>query len=238
MLKFKFYDPAQYHDDSITGWTENISDRILTFHSDPFFAECRAYGRINDKLYGGSLPGNRRGRSQKNQNAEAQKIAVPCYGYMALPAEKYEQFLSDEFNIRDWNRSEEDDEQGGDMRQPFRALVKEIVHSDRSIRNPATMLKSLHKLREWGIYPQDIYARNYKDGLLVDFGAAWTDPHWLLQTLEGPQLTIKKNNEFVLFDEMMEDAGINFSCNRAERNYDFREKLRSSGVPVKYTGLP
>lgn len=88
------------------------------------------------------------------------------------------------------------------------------------------MLRDLKKLREIGIYQRDLYERNYKDGLLVDFSIAWTKPHWLLGLMGGGQLKAKTNDELYLFDDMMEEHRL--LRIRATRNYKYCRKLRSS----------
>lgn len=93
------------------------------------------------------------------------------------------------------------------------------------------MLRDLKTLRAIGIYQRDLYTRNYKDGLLVDFSIAWTEPHWLLSLMKGGQLKVEKDNELFLFDRMMVEEGIRTTI-RATRNYQYCRKLRNSGFPI------
>lgn len=87
-------------------------------------------------------------------------IAVPCYRYIALPADPTEEILSDRFGITGWNRIQEHESLGKDYRQPFRALVKEFIDSEATIVNPRKMLQDLKDLRKMGVFQGDIYARN------------------------------------------------------------------------------
>jgi hypothetical protein len=93
--------------------------------------------------------------------------------------------------------------------------------------NPMKMLRDLRKLRAIGVYARDIYARNYKNGLLVDFSIVWTEPYWLRKLIQGEQLVFRRNSELFLFDEMIKAEGIKTTA-RATRNMRYCRKLRSS----------
>jgi len=205
--KFKFFNIEEERPDISSPWSNQVTDEQLIFHSDPFFAECRAYGRIYERSNG-------------------REIVVPCYGYMAIPADPaIERMFSHRFGITDWNRSEEYKHRGEGYRQPFRALVKKFVDSKITLGKPVNMHRNLKTLRAWGIFQRDVFARNYKNGLLVDFSMSWTDPHWMLSVLSLDELTKKKNSELYQFDEMIEDAGIKTRV-KAAPNLMYRKKLR------------
>lgn len=74
---------------------------------DPFSAECRPYGRIEEKRLNG-------------------KVAVRCHGFTSVPA-VLEDYISEAFGIEDWNRPPEEYKLLDTQRQPFRAVVKDIV---------------------------------------------------------------------------------------------------------------
>jgi hypothetical protein len=76
---------------------------------DPFYAECRAYERIEEMNCNG-------------------KVAVRC-DITSIPATREEE-LSIKFNINDWGRSAEEYSKNSTHRQPFRAIVKELVRKD------------------------------------------------------------------------------------------------------------
>ena len=205
---------------------ERVPEDILTYHSDPFFAECRAYGRIKeherilkkeaDAVQKGKKGGkkakraanSRRAKEKAKEQLDIEDLAVPCGGYLALPAAKYEDLISSRFGITDWNRSEQDQKRRTVRKEPLRALVKKLVKTEGMVSNPEKMLKDLKQLRELGIYQRDIRAENYKNGLLVDFSVAWTEPHWELSFWKGTQLKVRKNNELFEFNEMMKTEGI------------------------------
>jgi hypothetical protein len=74
---------------------------------DPFYAECRAYGRIEEMNCNG-------------------KVAVRCYGFISIPATREEE-LSIKFNINNWGRSAEEYSKNSTQRQPFHTIAKELV---------------------------------------------------------------------------------------------------------------
>ncbi|KAI1121815.1 kinetochore Sim4 complex subunit FTA2-domain-containing protein [Nemania abortiva] len=226
---FRFYYAEEERYEISAPLRRNLSNETLAFHSDPFFAECRAYGRIN-QYYEASSNRNRRkprGKRLKPCDANKRPIAVPCYGYIILTAE-HEEVLRDKFSITDWDRSEHE-ESGQIPKRPLRALVKQLVASDVSVVNPHRMLGDLKRLRKLRIFQRDIYARNYKDGLLVDFSVAWTDPHWCLTTLGPNQLRSEKYTDLRMFDKMIERAGIK-TIVRATPHSEYCQKLRSRDV--------
>ncbi|KAI0975665.1 kinetochore Sim4 complex subunit FTA2-domain-containing protein [Xylaria arbuscula] len=226
---FKFYDAAEDRYEITAPLRRKVSDETLTFHTDPFFAECRAYGRINQYYEGlGNTAGRTLGRSRPgSRNVNTRLLAVPCYGYITLSPD-YELLFRDKFDIFDWNRPDLEDS-NHDTRKPFRALVKKLIPSQVSILNPRRMLGDLKKLRKLGIFTRDIYARNYKDGLLVDFSVAWTEPHWCMTAMGPYQLGCEKRSDLNLFDEMIKREKVK-TVVRATRNYLYCRKLRSCDI--------
>ncbi|KAI1299763.1 kinetochore Sim4 complex subunit FTA2-domain-containing protein [Xylaria venustula] len=226
---FKSYDAAEARYEMSASLRRKVSDETLTFHTDPFFAECRAYGRINQYYEGlGNTAERRRGRSRSGpRTANTRLLAVPCYGYITLSAD-YEKLFREKFDIFDWNRPDLEDSNHV-ARKPFRALVKKFIPSQVSILNPRRMLGDLKKLRNLGIFVRDIYARNYKDGLLVDFSVAWTEPHWCMRAMGRYQLECEKRSDLNLFDAMIEHKKVK-TVVRATRNYLYCRKLRSYDI--------
>ncbi|KAI0096623.1 kinetochore Sim4 complex subunit FTA2-domain-containing protein [Nemania sp. FL0031] len=233
---FKFY----YAEEERYGITHplrrNLSNKTLAFHSDPFFAECRAYGKIN-QYYEAARNGNRRRRRQRGNklkllDANIKPIAVPCYGYITL-GDEYDRLLCNKFDV-DWDRSEQE-ESGEIPNRPLRALVKQLVSSGVSVANPRRMLGNLKQLRKLGIFQRDVYARNYMDGLLVDFSVAWTDPHWCMKAMGPYRLGLEKYSDLRMFDAMIEEAGIK-TLIRATPNRDYCQKLRSRDVEESSDG--
>jgi len=173
-------------------------------------------------------PLTRAQRSQKRgESHTSEDIAVPCYGYTHLPAEPYEEIIRSQFGITSWNRSEDDAKSPRNKKKPFRALVKKFVDSERSVVNPAKMLRDLKKLRSLGVFQRDVVARNYKDGLLVDFSVAWTKPFWRMELMGEVSLILEIDQELFHFDEMIEGSGVK-TVVRAMPNWAYRDRLRSN----------
>ena len=143
---------------------------------DPFFAECRAFGHL----------------IELNQDDE---LAVRCHGYVMLSSE-IEKRIIDNFDIQDWNREAEDEN------QPLKAIVKDLVCSNSFLGKWSfrTMRKKIKRLHELGIYNMDIRTDNYLNGRLFDFSAAITTPHLDLWTKLRPE------------DEILEDINDDFEC--------------------------
>lgn len=170
-----------------------VTDETFIAHRDPFYAECRAYGRIEDKKQNG-------------------KIAVCCYGFMAVSAEREEELAAAPFDIDsdEWNRPEEEYDWPITARQPFRAIVKELARSKKRLTRVAQMREDLLALHDMRIYVQDIREDNYINGKLVDFSHSWTDPHMMLDPKIRSQERINDDIEgdLLTFDRMLEEAGI------------------------------
>ena len=100
-------------------------------------------------------------------------MAVKCHGYIPISADKEEQ-LELEFDVGDWDRPGDEYDKPVSQRQPFRAIVKDLIRKDVPLTAKIAdkMLTDLKRMRRNGIYPADILPRNYKAGLLVDFSPA------------------------------------------------------------------
>lgn len=175
---------------------------------DPFFNECRAYGKLIEKKFNG-------------------KVAVRCHGYLTLPAER-ESELTQRFSITAWNRPEDEYLKSPSKRQPLRAIVKDLVTKDVAFtkRTATKMLRDLIQIRKLGVYPLDIQARNYKGSLLVDFSVAMTEPHYLF--VIKPRWRVEedfKYDDLRSFDNMMEASGLK-TWNKATRDEEFVRDLR------------
>ena len=186
---------------------DRVSDDTLRYHSDPFFNECRAYGRLQEKSLNG-------------------KIAVRCYGYITVPAETEIQ-LERQFQITDWDRPEEEYERPVSERQPLRALVKDLVRNDLPLTSKVAdkILRDTKRMRRCGVYPGDIRPRNYKNGLLVDFSIARTEPYFLFEIRHAKQVERMKNSDLYMWEEMVEENKLRPSL-RAIRNEKYCANLR------------
>lgn len=174
---------------------------------DPFYCECRAYGRL----------------IEANMNG---KVAVRCYGYLDVPAEVEEE-LRRGFDVDNWQRPVEEYSTPVSKRKPIRAMVKDLITEDVSFtpKIAKKMLKDLKRIRKLGIYTMDIVARNYMGGLLVDFGIAMTEPHYLFHIKPPHQVRSYKRDDLLSFDDMMEDEGV-VTWERALPNPEYCAKLR------------
>lgn len=181
---------------------------------DPFYSECRAFGRINDKNLNG-------------------KIAVRCYGHLTIPAAKEEE-LQQAYKIDTWDRPDEDCAKSVDKRLPFRAIVKELLSRDTPLTDKLMrkILRDLKRLRRLGVYPMDVQERNYKDGLLVDLGVAITTPHFLFDIKPKWQVRFFKRDDLIRYDHMAKNAGVSRYGPRALRNREYCAKLRSTHKPA------
>ena len=176
---------------------------------DPFYNECRAYGRLIEKgMYG--------------------KVAAHCYGYVTIPAER-ERELLERFDAEDWGRSEQEEALPVHKRPPLRAIVKELIQKDmvltgKLVKKILTDLKKMHRV---GVYPMDVREPNYKGGLLVDMSVAMTEPHYLFQIRPPFHIIFLKREGLRKFDRMVKKAEIK-TWVRAVRNNEYCQKLRSS----------
>lgn len=161
-----------------------VPNDLLHAHMDPFFNECRAYGRL----------------IEASQNG---KIAVRCYGHMSIPADKEEE-LSQKFNIQAWDRPGEEYARPASRRQPFRAVVKDLIREPVQLtpRVIKKMLKDLKTMRELGVFPMDVCARNYEGGLLVDMSIAMTTPHFLFKICPRWQVRVMQREDLLMFDRV------------------------------------
>lgn len=183
---------------------------------DPFNAECRAYGRI-EQIY----------TKYRAKNADISPIAVPCYGHVSISA-SHEKEISAQFGPLDFQRYR------AEVGTPLRALVKEynphepINPKKRSVK---TMLRNLEIMHANGLYPIDIRAENYREGLLVDFGMALTVPSCVLRVVDEDIANHERGRGLLAFDNMIKEAGIKTKI-RAANGPGWRNRTRA-GTTVK-----
>lgn len=184
----------------------HISIDLLHAHSDPFYNECRAFGQI----------------IQAGQNGG---IAVRCYGHLTLPAE-IERDLNQRYKLA-WDRPADDYDEPLFQRQPFRAIVKELIKDDvpLSQKDMNKMVKDLKEIRALGVYPMDLCRRNYRAGLLVDMSLAMTEPHYLFGLRSKYHVADMKREDLVNILQIAKDGG--FTCRM--RDDKFCSKLRPRG---------
>ena len=188
---------------------QDVPQDMIIAHFDPFYAECRAYGRIEDRRRNG-------------------KVAVRCYGFTAVSALQ-ETFLSDTFGVSEWDRPSDEYDLPVAERQSFRAIVKDLIQDEISFdkKMVARMLRDLLSLRKMALFVRDVKESNYRSGKLVDFSVSWTAPHIMLSDLLFDEDDIEEEIgwELTLFDTMIENSNIS-TWVRATPNKDYLRKLR------------
>jgi len=137
-----------------------VDIHTVTNHNEPFYAECRAFGRL--------------------QETGHEDIAVKCYGYFMLESSA-EDDISSGFGISEWDRGREH------LGKPIRAIVKEYIDCDlRYTPNMIpSMMQSLLDINSLGIEVVDVKPDAYVHGTLVDFSSSRTVPHFMLEIGPG-----------------------------------------------------
>lgn len=166
-----------------------VSQEDIEGQTNPFNAECRAYGRL--ALIPRKTP-----------------IATPCHGFISIPA-KQESFFARKFNISDWNRPEEELSLPPAKRQPFRALVKTLVETDPKITMELIeqIRRDLVALNRRGVYVMDVEWDKYEGGHLAGLSSAWTTPHFEFREDINSKVDIKMNTQIDLaaFKKMVQE---------------------------------
>ena len=187
----------------------------MAYHTDPFYAECRAYGRVNDNKKKGSV---------------TREIVVPCHGFLFLK-DKDKALLRE----RGADFAEEQLDHALARRTigtyQVRAIVKSLAsrESGVSLDGLGGILRDIRLLNKLKIYNRDIRIENFKDGRLVDFGSSLTEPNCLLEAFDREDKDEARDTrlqDLVLFDNMVEEQDITTSV-RAMPNVEYCQKLRS-----------
>ena len=186
---------------------QKIPIETIRFQADPFYNECRAYGRLIECDVNG-------------------KVAVRCHGHMAISAAREEE-LARRFEVYAWDRPEDDSKLSVPKRQPFRAIVKDLMEDDRPLneKNLIRMRKDLLKMHKMGVYPQDVRERNYRGGLLLDFSIAITKPHWVFELKRPWWIRCLTNDDMNMLQVIILESGVK-TWQRAVRNREYCMKLR------------
>lgn len=216
LCQFKFFKPStdRYLLSDIAG--QNVTNDELAFHTDPFYAECRAYGQIKKA-------------EEKRRQESKWKIAARCHGFM--PLKKNDELILAARGIDVWEDIPEDDEyrklaEGS----PIRAIVKDYVEDEEKAMTLPTLkaiLKNVRAMNKQGILHRDIRASNFKAGLVVDFGSAWTEPHCIMDAVPPHVSEDWKWTDLRMFDDMVEEEGFSLDSIRALPNTSYLKKLRS-----------
>lgn len=201
----------------------DISDDLLAFHTDPFFAECRAYARIQEDT-----------ARCKNKERERNKVAAACYGFLSLDSKATKPILLS-YGIDLWSDIDPDDDYRIKAEgSPIRALVKELLvpseMSTLNVRRCRRMLRSVKTLSDkLHIVHRNIdaYAFHHESGRLFSFSSSFTlAPHCIFDIMDHQLAEDRKFMDKVMFDNVSEEAGL---LDRVRAMPDFRycKKLRS-----------
>lgn len=212
-LQFKFFKPSTQRFVLGPIRSRSVSDDELAFHTDPFFAECRAYGRIDEA---------------RAKEKRVRKVAARCFGFLVLGVRDEEHLKKNGFDL--WPKTLPPDDEYRILAEgsPVRALVKEYLEDDHDpdLRALNWMLKDIHFLNRNKCLNRDIKRDNYRDGLLVDFGCAWTEPHCLISLASKERVETWRKTDRVQFDAMAKELGFGDMIH-AMPNRRYLQKLRS-----------
>ncbi|KAI1110997.1 kinetochore Sim4 complex subunit FTA2-domain-containing protein [Nemania sp. NC0429] len=188
----------------VPGAEHLLTDQVVRYQLDPFYAECRAFGRLVE--------------TKKDS-----LLAVRCHGYAFLPA-AVEQRITEQFGaqflVADWNREPTDEG------QPLRAIVKDYIRFTTTYgrKKLSTMRSNIRKLNELGVYNMDIREDNYRGGRLFDFSLAITSPHISLSLKLRSKQQIDEDVRWDL--ECLEELGENEVQRKENLKAAFYGKLR------------
>ncbi|KAI0537761.1 kinetochore Sim4 complex subunit FTA2-domain-containing protein [Xylaria digitata] len=211
---FKFFDPrTEWFCWSQLGEEYPLEKAIA--YTDPFYAECRAYGRIQEAADKGEIRG---------------KIATKCHGYIFLDAEARRWLEDQGIDLGTEILNNELMPIVGGARQP-RAIVKDFETAGPNLnkQTPQQIRKSFRSVRplnKLGIYNRDVRADNFRNGWLVDFDTSYTLPHDIYSSLPPFEARETQLEDAVHFEDMLEEAGINMKF-LATKQFNFRPRLKS-----------
>ncbi|KAK7431589.1 hypothetical protein QQZ08_001807 [Neonectria magnoliae] len=191
---FKFYDPRSNECfwEPLLG--DDVSLETIAYYTDPFYSECRAYGRIHQGIKKRELKPD---------------VVIPCHGFFFL-REKDKRIL-DSRNINlELDKVDHNYQRSTVGGYRVRAIVKDLASAGSGVNGQSLrrILEDIVKLNSLRIYNMDIRLDNYRDGKLVDFGASWTEPHILLDELDDETATEYRIVDRAMFDRMVKDEGI------------------------------
>ncbi|KAF4461992.1 hypothetical protein FALBO_11199 [Fusarium albosuccineum] len=191
---FKFHDPRS--DDHF--WKPLVGAEIglqtVAYYTDPFYAECRAYGRIQEAIKKGDLKPD---------------IVVPCHGFFFLDERDDEILQSRDIDLEAHQVDLEYQRATPGGYSP-RAIVKDLASTDPGVNraNQSRILSNLVRLNSQKVFNMDIRLDNYRDGKLVDFGSSWTEPHILLDALDDEAADESRLADRTKFCQMLENEKI------------------------------
>jgi hypothetical protein len=157
---------------------------------------------------------------------------------MAVSADQ-EAHLREKFDVSVWDRSHKDASVPVFKRQPFRAILKDLIPDTVPLSNKLLnkMQKDLVRMRRLGVFPRDIRLRNYR-GLLVDMSIAITVPHYIFEVGSVRNTVYLLREDILRFQVIRDESGIQ-SWDRTIRNIEYCKKLRGcpDGKPRRHRSI-
>ncbi|KAI1111772.1 kinetochore Sim4 complex subunit FTA2-domain-containing protein [Nemania sp. NC0429] len=210
---FKFFNPLTLEYD----WSDRLGEDYplskAIGYTDPFYAECRAYGRIQEARDKGEI---------------TEKIATKCHGYLFLDADAQRWLENEGIDLGTENVDDELLSILGGAGRP-RAIVKdfEAAGPDLDKQTPQQIRRIFRRvwlLNKLGIYNRDVRADNFRNGWLVDFDSSYTLPHDIYNILPKFEVSVTQGVDVAKFEEMLEEAGIDMKF-LAPKRYNLRPRL-------------
>ncbi|KAI1126145.1 kinetochore Sim4 complex subunit FTA2-domain-containing protein [Nemania abortiva] len=194
---FKFIDPfeTEYYWGPILGDSCPL-EKVLSY-TDPFYAECRAFGRIQQAYDEGKVHRN-------------QILAVKCHGYLFLSDEDLLELEERGYNFETGVLDDEDLRRAFGSGGRVRAIVKDLEVDNKGL-NSGNIRKAFERVRalnQLKIYNRDVRAANIMNCRLVDFGSSWTEPHEILSASSQQTILGEKLAYMLEFDQMIADENI------------------------------
>ncbi|KAF2973418.1 hypothetical protein GQX73_g161 [Xylaria multiplex] len=191
---FKFFKPSTYRGSLGPIRGRNVTDRELEFHTDPFYAECRAYAQI---------------KAQREIQGLKRKYIAECYGFLALT--KADERVLEEYGVDLWcDFPSNDPYRNRAEGSPVRALVKEYIEEDFDIDEGTLkhMMSGIKWMNRKNILVNDIHPGNFKGPYLLDLGSSWTKPHCLWENMSRRKMRVILQEDIRTFEEMTDDMGL------------------------------
>lgn len=192
----------------------------VTYYRDPFYNECRAYGRIREPLKG---------------KRKLSDVAVPCHGFLFL-SDRDQQYLDDN-GYELWSSIIDPSYQEKTIEGfRYRAIVKDLASSGPGVTgdNLGKVFNRTVAMNQHKIVNCDIRLDNFRDGKIVDFGNSFTSPHIIMDSLRAADIDFHRAWDRMMFDQMVIDERIpNPKRVLALHPMDLRPRFLG-GKPVKY----
>lgn len=193
---------------------------------DPFYAECRAYGRIKECQAKKLLKSN---------------ITTDCYGYILLDKDN-EEILRETMKVDLPIPNPAYQLQTYEQNRP-RAIVKDLIENsapfDETVSSLRRILLGIVELNTTGrIFNRDIQADNFRGGRLVDFGSAFTLPHEIIDAMSPNEKSETMLTDRGQFDTMVLDETWVTSKDRAKLPRLHHMRLRADGPLWQISMLP